>query len=112
MTRRTGPADGCHVCREICPRLTAPGTSGRSWLCEHCGTVWPGRTLADWLAMDDSPARRLALGHINEPDVPGYCTCGDITTRCTTNPRTWLTSIDARRRYVYVSRALPRTHPN
>jgi hypothetical protein len=33
---------GCDSCRQIGPLLTAPGTSGRSWLCETCGTVWTG----------------------------------------------------------------------
>lgn len=32
--------------------------------------------VAKWLREEDSPSRRLALGHIPEPDAPGYCTCG------------------------------------
>jgi hypothetical protein len=31
--------DGCAGCRVIGPLLTAPGTSGRTWVCE-CGKVW------------------------------------------------------------------------
>lgn len=33
---------GCDGCREVGPLLTAAGTSGRDWMCQTCGTVWPG----------------------------------------------------------------------
>lgn len=31
---------GCEGCRELGPRATAPGTSGRPWRCETCATTW------------------------------------------------------------------------
>lgn len=37
---------GCAGCRELGPRATAPGTSGRSWVC-HCGTTWLGSPPVD-----------------------------------------------------------------
>lgn len=37
---------GCPACLEMGPRLTAPGTSGRSWSC-HCGTTWLGSPPVD-----------------------------------------------------------------
>lgn len=40
------PQLGCDACRVPGPLLTGPGTSGRSWVCDTCGTVWrpaPGR---------------------------------------------------------------------
>ncbi len=40
-------------------------------------------------AAPDGPKRRLALGHQDEPEVPGYCTCGALTTRCRARPRRW-----------------------
>lgn len=37
----------------------------------------------------DSPARRLRLGHADEPEVPGYCTCGALCRECESEPRQW-----------------------
>jgi hypothetical protein len=34
------PLLGCAGCRDVGPLLTAPGTSGRSWQCGTCRTVW------------------------------------------------------------------------
>lgn len=42
----------------------------------------------DW---PDGPARRLALGHRDERDVPGYCTCGTWAGDCLVRPRKWST---------------------
>lgn len=33
-------AAGCDACRVLGPLLTAPGTSGRTWVCGGCGTSW------------------------------------------------------------------------
>lgn len=41
----------------------------------------------DW---PDGPDRRLALGHVDEPNVPGYCTCGVLAKACPVKPRRWL----------------------
>lgn len=41
----------------------------------------------DW---PDGPERRLALGHQQEADAPGYCTCGQLTTACPVDPRPWV----------------------
>lgn len=38
---------------------------------------------------EDSPRRRAALGHQDEPDVPAYCTCGELTKDCPDSPRAW-----------------------
>jgi hypothetical protein len=43
----------------------------------------------DW---PDGPRRRLRLGHSDEKYVPGYCTCGELTTLCSARPREWLSS--------------------
>lgn len=34
-----GKAAGCEACLVVGPLLTAPGSSGRTWVCE-CGAVW------------------------------------------------------------------------
>lgn len=44
----------------------------------------------DW---PDGQKRRLALGHQDEPNVPGYCTCGELAHRCPVRPREWASSV-------------------
>jgi hypothetical protein len=46
-------------------------------------------TSADPMDWPDGPQRRLALGHQDERDVPGYCTCGELVGKCPVRPRTW-----------------------
>jgi hypothetical protein len=39
-TPRPRIVPGCETCTVIGPLLTAPGTSGRTWQCQACGTSW------------------------------------------------------------------------
>lgn len=46
-----------------------------------------------WDADESTPAtaqaRRAHFGHVDERDVPAYCTCGKLTTKCPMRPREW-----------------------
>lgn len=64
----TNPA-GC-PCATIGPALTAPGTSGRTWTCRECGTVWA--------PTDETPAGALIGAVLGGPASVGLSlTCAE-----------------------------------